>query len=273
MGVLVALTVGFGTSAESLDAHVIAGHEFAAVDNDVVVAVMSTDEYNALDIDGLEADLDVISSVENITKFYILVNDENVAYLFDTTAEPSSLTLTTEEESNSVAQTGLEEIPNDSEIAEPIRSGMYKVGQDIPSGDYILFGNSDFSYFTLYKDSTGGLDSTLGIEFIKGHLYITLEEGDYFELTKAEAYPANASPSTAPIGNPTSGMYLVGKDIPPGEYVVSGDSNLSYFTVYADVTYKGFDGIHTIEFIDGNKYITLFEGQYISLNDAELLLD
>lgn len=153
-----------------------------------------------------------------------------------------------------------------------VENGLYQVGKDIPAGDYVLFGDWHYSGFNLYKDGKKDIDSLITSEFLKIQLYISLEDGDLIEIEEAKAYPVADAPSTAPDGNPEQGMYLIGKDIPAGEYVIKDSSFPSQYSLYKDITYKDLDDREWVKVRDDEE-ITLTDGEYIHLDGAQLIIE
>lgn len=161
-------------------------------------------------------------------------------------------------------------------IDEPgFESGMYKIGQDMPAGEYKLYsteGLSGVSYFEIAKDSSNTIESIIANDNFYSFTYVTLAEGQYFKLTDARAVPVNdAAVSDPENGKYSSGMYKVGFDIPAGEYKVfpEEDSTLGYG--YYEITSNSahvLDSIIANDNFEDPRYITLKEGQYVKLNEA-----
>ena len=102
------------------------------------------------------------------------------------------------------------DLPNDH-----YGEGMYKVGKDIPAGEYwIIATEKDYSgYFCVSSDSSG--DSIIFNENFDTWVYATVKDGEYIEITRAEMCPSEKAPdmhfnSSAVL----EGVYKIGKDIP-----------------------------------------------------------
>ena len=67
---------------------------------------------------------------------------------------------------------------------------------------------------------------------------------------------------TVPVG-----IYKVGEDIPAGEYQVEASSGLGYIEVSSDSRHQ-IEGIITNDNFEGNKYITVQDGQYLTLSNG-----
>lgn len=154
-------------------------------------------------------------------------------------------------------------------------SGMYKVGQDMPAGEYKLFatdGLAGVSYFEIAKDSSNSLDSIIANDNFFSFSYVTVSEGEYFKFTDARAVPADQAERSSPVdGRYGSGMYKVGVDIPAGEYKVLPEEDSTLGFGYVEVTKTSRHTLDDILFNDNfedQRYITLENGQYLKLSEA-----
>ena len=95
---------------------------------------------------------------------------------------------------------------------------MYRVGKDIPAGEYYVENNSEYTgYYAVTSDANG--NHILENDNFKTHTFITLEDGQYIELTRGKMTSAKNTPIFQfDNGVITEGMYPVGKDIPGGNY-------------------------------------------------------
>lgn len=66
------------------------------------------------------------------------------------------------------------------------KDGEYKVGKDIPAGEYELISNTEMGYFEVSKDSNGTLDSIITNDFVTSNAYVTVEDGEYLKLQGVE---------------------------------------------------------------------------------------
>lgn len=186
------------------------------------------------------------------------------------------------ETTNEQAENEEDEAEQAEESAEPeeegemdakIDAGVYKVGTDIPAGEYLVFANG-MGYIESASDSTGQLDSIIFNDNLAsgGHSYVTLNDGEYFKLQGGEMYPVDAAPSIIPDdGLYENGMFKVGEDIPAGEYKVILDSSIGmgYLEVSKDSRHQ-IDSIVTNENVQSDMYITITDGQYIKLQDVQI---
>lgn len=150
--------------------------------------------------------------------------------------------------------------------------GTYKVGTDIPPGEYLVFSDDEFgTYVENAKDSTGQFESIIyNLNLYNGaHAYVTVYEGEYLKLEGGFMYPIENAPSVIPEdGVYKDGMYKVGQDLPAGEYKVLLSEDAMFDSGYLEVTTDSrhdFSNIVTNDFVKTSTYITVSEGQYLKL--------
>lgn len=186
------------------------------------------------------------------------------------TACGSSGAQTQDNNSAGSATTTSEQQPAESQDElEQYADGMYKVGADIPAGEYIL-DPSATAYYQVASDSTGTLESIVSNDNFSGTRYITVSDGQYLTLTSCIAYPASyVSDGTIKNDNLSGGMYKVGVDIEAGEYKVTPDGD-GYYEV--DSSSVGtLDVIVANENFSSDVYVTVADGQYLKLSGATLV--
>ncbi|NMS89440.1 cell wall-binding repeat-containing protein [Clostridioides difficile] len=61
-------------------------------------------------------------------------------------------------------------------------NGMYKIGLEIPAGEYTIVSNSSDAYYEVRDDSLGDVDGIVTNDVFSGNRYITVEEGQYLIL-------------------------------------------------------------------------------------------
>lgn len=148
------------------------------------------------------------------------------------------------------------------EIGEPAStryaSGMYKVGVDIPAGEYIVFSSRDLGYFCVSSDSNG--DDILFNENFEYNSILTVYDNEYLELNRCYAIPMSADPD---VDVSSTGMFKVGLHIPSGEYKIEATDDLGYYCIYPDSRQ---DDIISNDNFEGQRYVTVSDGQYLVLN-------
>jgi hypothetical protein len=171
---------------------------------------------------------------------------------------------------NNSAQNKTSQIIEKAPLANYVNAGMYKVGKDIPQGEYLIYGEKEFSYYQVTKDSTGSLESIVSNDNFSGTRYITVTDGQYIEIRTSKMLPSTAAQPQQPVdGKYPSGMYKAGKDIKPGEYKVVSIGDNAYLEVRKN-SMGSIDAILTNDNFKGEKYITIPQNNYIVLNDCYL---
>lgn len=148
-----------------------------------------------------------------------------------------------------------------------VSSGTYKVGSEIPVGQYYLVGSG---YFAILKDSSGTLDAIIANDNFSGNSIVDLADGQYFELKGASMYPIEFYD---PIEKTEfkDGMYRVGIDMPAGEYKVTSSSGYGYIEVTSDASHT-LGAIITNDLVEDSTYQTVSEGQYVKLSEVTATL-
>jgi hypothetical protein len=103
--------------------------------------------------------------------------------------------------------------------------------------------------------------------------YITVSDGQYLQF-EGTATPADDAPAyEAEDGYYPEGKYLVGKDIPAGEYNISvvenSDLDYGYVEISSDAS-GSVDAIISSENIETNIYRTVEDGQFLKMVGAEI---
>lgn len=159
---------------------------------------------------------------------------------------------------------------NKAEKDKYIKAGMYKVGTDISAGEYLLYPEGGMAYYQVSKDSSGALESIISNDNFQGTRYVTVKDGQYFELKSSKMLPVSEAPvQNAENGKYGEGMYKVGRDIKAGEYKVVSEGASAYYEV-ASSSGGGIESIVTNDNFEGEKYITAKDGQYIKLNGCSI---
>lgn len=154
--------------------------------------------------------------------------------------------------------------------AEPekgIAGGQYKVGTDMPAGEYVIVGSG---YLQISSDSSGEFGSILENDNYSNRTIIAVADGQYVQFS-GRAYTWDEAPKVdTSSGTLPDGKYKVGVDFPAGEYKVvpNGDGYLAVSTSASEST----NSIVTNDNFNTEKYITVQDGQYLKLNRASLKL-
>ena len=175
-----------------------------------------------------------------------------------------------QKETKSTEQTyaGKPEAENSQKTA--YKSGQYKVGVDIPAGQYMLIANEKYSaYFALTTDANGK-DIICNDNFDNNSM-VEVYDGEFLEIKRCYAVPLDTVDGvTTENGYLQEGMYIVGKHIAPGEYKVESTEKYSgYYCIYSDLRH---DDIVANNNFDGSCYVELTDGQYFQLNRAKIYI-
>lgn len=147
------------------------------------------------------------------------------------------------------------------------KESIYKVGVDIPAGKYKLFVDAGRGYYAVCSDPN--CDDIVQNDNFYGQAYIDIHNGQYLDLTRCTAIPLEeAAMFDGTIY--TSGEYLVGKEIPAGEYKLQADEGSRGY--YALERFVG-DGSREIDSNDNFSnaaYVQTTAGQILVLSRCSL---
>ena len=158
---------------------------------------------------------------------------------------------------------------SESSKAKTYKAGQYKVGADIPAGEYVVLSKDD-GYVEVASDSSGKFESILVNDIFTNRSIITVSDCQYLKVQNGTIYAIADAPKVEPKnGILPSGMYLIGKDLPAGEYKVMAKRDGSYIEVSASSGHT-LEDIISNDLFSGERYITVQDGQYLKLFGAEL---
>lgn len=148
--------------------------------------------------------------------------------------------------------------------------GTYKVGKDIPAGEYILFStkNSAPGYFAAKTSSSDSLDNIITNGLFGYNSMVTVKSGEYLELQRCYAVSIDDNPAVNTKGE---GTFKIGVHLAAGEYKIASDTDTyAYVAVLAD-TQGGLGSIITNDNFLGNKYVTVEDGQYLVITRGHIV--
>ena len=148
------------------------------------------------------------------------------------------------------------------------KAGTYKVGKDIPSGDYYLqsLTSQGLAYFGVYAD--GNKSKIKFNENFKNNMLISIEDGEYLELNKCNAIPLLEFRQYYTTKTTLDNCMLeVGVDIEPGEYKLIATSSRGYYCIYDDLRESN---IVSNDNFDNQTYCTVEKGQFLILNNCKI---
>lgn len=137
-------------------------------------------------------------------------------------------------------------------------AGVYKVGVDIPAGEYVVFASGGMGYFCVSSDSNQN-DILFNDNFDYNSI-ISINDGEYLDLSRAYAISIEESPD---VEIDATGMFKVGTHIPAGEYKLESTDGLGYYCIYPDSRQ---DDIIANDNFEGQNYVTVSDGQYLVLS-------
>lgn len=146
--------------------------------------------------------------------------------------------------------------------------GQYKVGKDIPAGQYVAIGDG---YIEIAIDSSGDFSKIAMNDHVTNRRYATVNDGEYLKITQnLKLYPVESAPaSDVELTKIPAGQYKVGVDIPAGEYKVRSFGNGYYEVSRNDRRSIVTNGVMQ----DGaTAYVTVSNGQYLKIVRAEMQL-
>ena len=148
-------------------------------------------------------------------------------------------------------------------------AGQYKIGKDLPAGEYVVISNGD-SYIELASDSTGNFSSIIANDVFKNRSVITVQDGQYLKVQRGTIYAAKDAPKVElKNGMLPSCMYKVGIDFPAGEYKVTSNGGDSYIEVSRDSSHN-MSSIISNDLFTGDRYIQVSDGQYLKFFNCEV---
>ncbi len=156
---------------------------------------------------------------------------------------------------------------------ETYSEGMYKVGTDIPAGEYCLFSDDEYGgYYSVCKNSNvDDIDSIINNDNFDYNAFVTVSDGQYLELSRAYAVPVgDIDGKKYKIETDGEGTFRVGTDIEAGEYKLEcTEAEYSgYYCVY-DSSDPEADIVGNDSF-DGQAYVTVTDGQYLQLSFCKI---
>ena len=153
----------------------------------------------------------------------------------------------------------------------------YKVGTDIEAGEYLIISDnstSTDSFIKISTDNIGTSESTLYSARFENneHMYTTITDNQYLIIKGATFYTLDDAPSIIPEdGIYQNGQFKVGTDIPAGEYkyIVDKSDGRGFIEVSKSSKHDFTEIVFSeTPLVDG--YITLTDGQYVTLQDVHI---
>lgn len=189
-------------------------------------------------------------------------------YFSDKPAEPPPQKVVIKVEQQTVAPVKPSNVdappPAKDEPKNYFANGQFKVGVDLPAGEYLAVGTG---YVEVAKSSGGGTNNILiNDNIVDAQRYIEISDGEYVKVTgDIKLYPSGDAPKLDTSGKLQAGQYKVGVDIPAGEYKILLEAG-GYFAVTRDTRRAYVKNQFTNE--SGQFYATVAEGQYLQIKNG-----
>ena len=155
--------------------------------------------------------------------------------------------------------------------ATTYKAGTYKIGSDIPAGEYVIFNDGFlFGYYEITSDSTGAFDSIISNDNFEYNTIVTLNEGEYLKMQESHAV---ALKEVKELDTTGTGMFKIGLHLPAGEYKLECTdtiTGLGYYEISSDSSHNS-NSILTNDNFEGNTYVTVQDGQYLKISAAKIV--
>ena len=152
--------------------------------------------------------------------------------------------------------------------------GTYLVGSDLPVGDYAVQERENAMFASvIVRAGKGDEDPLILHKLISGQADVHLVRNTWVTFSEVRAWPLGAEPSLMDEnGVVREGAYLVGKQLPQGDYLVSvaDRAPLSSYSVYSGIVGSGKEELIKFEVLHAETVLTLETGNYIELSGATM---
>lgn len=151
--------------------------------------------------------------------------------------------------------------------------GTYKIGEDMAPGEYRLFTYYEHydtpGYFEVTSDSSGRFESIILNDDFYNFTYITVNFGQYLTFDDARAIAMDdVSPYEPEDNTYVQGTYLVGFDIPAGEYEVTASRDTGGYWERSSDSSHSPDSIIANDNFEDSCYVTINDGEYFKIAHA-----
>lgn len=153
--------------------------------------------------------------------------------------------------------------------------GVYKVGKDIPEGEYQMQADDGDGYFEILSNQSGEKNSVLANCLYGNSAYVSVKSGEYLKTERCNLYAIKqAKPIQHDANELKPGIYKVGFDIPEGPYTIEANGDKVNAGVLSDVSASALASLAIKErqFID-EKTLNVKKGQYLFFDGGALQLN
>ena len=148
-------------------------------------------------------------------------------------------------------------------------AGTYKVGTDMPAGEYVLTSSKGSGYVSVSSDSSGEFDSLIDNDNFGVQDYLIVNDGEYVTLgSGVTATPIDEAEVYS--GTLSDGVFKVGRDIPAGEYQLSASGGSGYWERNSSGVGSSNEIIANDNF-ENSTYVTVEDGEYLQLSNHTTL--
>lgn len=198
-----------------------------------------------------------------------------------TTVTTTTAQTTTEKETEAPTEAPTEK-PTEATTKKKTKAygeGMYKVGKDIPEGEYILYNTSNYDAYTCVSDDANQNDIIFNENF-PSNLIITVYDDEFLDLSRCMAINLDEliegnEDKTDTLINVVADrvdegvMYKVGLMLEPGEYKLETTGNYDgYYCIYSDSRH---DDIVANDNFDSSTYVEVSDGEYLLLSRCKIV--
>lgn len=147
------------------------------------------------------------------------------------------------------------------------RDGQYKVGTDIPAGEYVFFSTGKFSGSLKETTDSNGSDR-IDSEYFAYNVIYTITDGNYLTIEDAFAVPYNEV--TSLITNKGAGMFKIGDHIPAGEYrlIPTKFGTAASFRVFSNSELGNRDSRIDSDYFTSVTYVNVHDGEYLQIDEC-----
>ncbi len=147
--------------------------------------------------------------------------------------------------------------------------GTYRVGIDIPAGEYKISPEQGDGYFSICTDAS--CEQIIRNGIIRGQAYLTICNGQFLKLSRCHAIPSLEAPPYQPKnGIYEEGEYKVGIEIAPRIYRITACNGAKGYYCVKYHTNDGQQKIVTNGNFSSTVYVQLERGQILSLRRCTL---
>lgn len=163
------------------------------------------------------------------------------------------------------------ESPSPSAQAEinGAQAGTYKVGEDIPAGEYYLLASGDaaVSFYDTEYSETSTVPAAKKYTF-SGSFYITTAGCSYIKTENCTLYDMNNLPAVTEKTEYSAGMYKAGYDIRATKYVAQKKGSNAKYSVYGTPFGITEPQSEASDKITGSKSFTVAKDKYLVIEGA-----